>query len=172
MTGSNTGFIIYEPYFSGETVPDASLKKPLPDLKQISPEICDGMGDFDFKKLNARGYCSYAYVLAKGKLSVSLRCPIAVFINGENVYSDNFGIFSCCIDEESKLLIKCIKRAMNGIFARKSTENSETNLFPITTGCGSRTKSFFRTFIFRIQIFRIVSRGAEETAGWRLRLRK
>ncbi len=88
------------------------------------------MGDFDFKKLNARGYCSYAYVLAKGKLSVSHRCPIAVFINGENVYSDNSGIFSCCIDEESKLLIKCIKKGDEWDFCAKINGEQRNGLIP------------------------------------------
>lgn len=108
--GSNTGFIVYEPYFSGSKSPEEALKVKEPELKQISPAVKDGMGNFDFISLNADGYCAYAYVLAKGDFSISHHCPVSVFINDKNVYSSNSGEFSVNIKEESRVLVKCIKK--------------------------------------------------------------
>lgn len=107
--GSDTGILLYEPFSTGEIAPDKALDAKIPSLKLMTPQHEDSAGDFDFIKLKAQGHCAYAYAIAKGDFTVSHQCPVSVLINQKNVYSGSEGEFSCKIDKESTVLIKCIK---------------------------------------------------------------
>ena len=110
-TGSGTGLILYRPYSTGQTDPATALEQEPPVLTAAFSGATDGGGDFDFTDLGAKGHCAYAWVMAKGSLSVCHSCPVSIWIDGQNMYQNEVGTFSCTLEKERHILIKCIKGA-------------------------------------------------------------